>query len=89
MPVACLCPVVRRARKVWPTRKKRDRPIADQLGSPPLGGLGPDGTSILPRSSSRTPTTEVCDGLPSDVEANVITFDRYCPWQAEVIDVAE
>jgi hypothetical protein len=24
-------------------------------------------------------TTEVCDGLPSDVEANAITSDRYCP----------
>ena len=34
-------------------------------------------------------TTEVCDGLPSDVEANVITSDRYCPWQAEVIEIAE
>jgi hypothetical protein len=34
-------------------------------------------------------TTEVCDGLPSDVEANAITFDRYCPWQAEVIEIAE
>jgi hypothetical protein len=34
-------------------------------------------------------TTEVCDGLPSDVEANVITSDRYCPWQAEVIEIGE
>lgn len=34
-------------------------------------------------------TTEVCDGLPSDVEANSITSDRYCPWQAEVIEIAE
>jgi hypothetical protein len=29
-------------------------------------------------------TTEVCDGLPSDVEAELITSDRYCPWAAEV-----
>ena len=34
-------------------------------------------------------TTEVCDGLPSDVEANRITSDRYCPWQAKVIKIAE
>jgi hypothetical protein len=34
-------------------------------------------------------TTEVCDGLPSDVEANAITSDRYCPWQAKVIHIAE
>jgi len=34
-------------------------------------------------------TTEVCDGLPSDVEANRITSDRYCPWQARVIRIAE
>ena len=34
-------------------------------------------------------TTEVCDGLPSDVEANAITSDRFCPWQAEVIEIAE
>lgn len=30
-------------------------------------------------------TTEVCDGLPSDVEAGVITSDRYCPWLATVV----
>jgi hypothetical protein len=34
-------------------------------------------------------TTEVCDGLPSDVEANTITSDHYCPWQARVIKIAE
>ena len=34
-------------------------------------------------------TTEVCDGLPSDVEANVITSDRYCPWQADVVEIAD
>jgi hypothetical protein len=27
-------------------------------------------------------TMEVCDGLPSDVEAGTITSDRYCPWSA-------
>ena len=32
-------------------------------------------------------TTEVCDGLPSDVEAGVITSDRYCPWSAVVTAV--
>ena len=32
-------------------------------------------------------TTEVCDGLPSDVESGAITSDRYCPWSAKVIAV--
>lgn len=32
-------------------------------------------------------TIEVCDGLPSDVEGNTITSDRYCPWSAVVISV--
>jgi hypothetical protein len=34
-------------------------------------------------------TTEVCDGLPSDVEQGIITSDRYCPWSAEVIAIDE
>ena len=34
-------------------------------------------------------TTEVCDGLPSDVETNVITSDRFCPWQADVVEIAD
>jgi hypothetical protein len=32
---------------------------------------------------------EVCDGLPSMIEDGTITSDRYCPWNAEVIDVRE
>ena len=34
-------------------------------------------------------TTEVCDGLPSDVEQGIITSDYYCPWAAEVIAIDE
>jgi ABC-type enterochelin transport system substrate-binding protein len=34
-------------------------------------------------------TTEVCDGLPSDVEQGILTSDRYCPWAAEVIAIDE
>jgi hypothetical protein len=30
-------------------------------------------------------TVEVCDGLPSDVEAGIITSERYCPWSAVLI----
>ena len=30
-------------------------------------------------------TIEVCDGLPSDVEAGVVTSDRYCPWSAALV----
>lgn len=33
-------------------------------------------------------TTEVCDGLPSDVETRVIAGDRYCPWSAVVVAIA-
>jgi len=34
-------------------------------------------------------TTEVCDGLPSDVEDEIITSDYYCPWAAEVVAIEE
>ena len=32
-------------------------------------------------------TIEVCDGLPSDVEAGTVTSERYCPWSAVVVEV--
>lgn len=32
-------------------------------------------------------TIEVCDGLPSDVEAGTITSERFCPWSAIVVSV--
>jgi hypothetical protein len=32
-------------------------------------------------------TIEVCDGIPSDVEAGVVTSERYCPWSAVVVAV--
>ena len=34
-------------------------------------------------------TAEVCDGRPSDVEQNIITSDRYCPWSATDIAIEE
>jgi hypothetical protein len=34
-------------------------------------------------------TTEVCDGLPSDVEDGLITSDRYCPWIVEIVGIEE
>ena len=36
-------------------------------------------------------TTEVCDGRPSDVEREGVTFGggRFCPWTARVISIAE
>jgi ABC-type enterochelin transport system substrate-binding protein len=34
-------------------------------------------------------TTEVCDGLPLDVENEIITSEYYCPWAAEVIAIEE
>ncbi len=30
-------------------------------------------------------STEVCDGLPSDVEKHQITSDYFCPWGAKLI----
>ena len=30
-------------------------------------------------------TTEVCDGLPSDVEEGAITSGRFCPWSSVAI----
>jgi hypothetical protein len=32
-------------------------------------------------------TMEVCDGIPSDVEAGLVTSDRYCPWSAIVVEI--
>lgn len=32
-------------------------------------------------------TMELCDGKPSDVEANSISGDRFCPWSARVVAV--
>ena len=29
-------------------------------------------------------TMELCDGKPSDVQANTISGDRFCPWSAKV-----
>ena len=36
-------------------------------------------------------TTEVCDGRPSDVEREGVSFGggRFCPWTARVISIAE
>ena len=34
-------------------------------------------------------TTEVCDGLPSDVENEIITSEYYCPWAAQVVAIEE
>lgn len=33
-------------------------------------------------------TIEVCDGLPEYVEDGTLTSDTYCPWSAEVIEIA-
>jgi hypothetical protein len=36
-------------------------------------------------------TTEVCDGRPSDVEREGVSFGggRFCPWTARVISIDE
>ncbi|NJD29450.1 MAG: hypothetical protein FIA92_14290 [Chloroflexi bacterium] len=34
-------------------------------------------------------TIELCDGKPSDVEANTISGDRFCPWSAKVVAVED
>jgi hypothetical protein len=33
-------------------------------------------------------TVEICDGLPSSVERNLITSPYFCPWSARVIAVS-
>ncbi|MEU6284312.1 hypothetical protein [Streptomyces sp. NPDC047028] len=33
-------------------------------------------------------STEVCDGVPSDVEAGTVTSDRYCPWSGKVTSLS-
>ncbi len=32
-------------------------------------------------------TIEVCDGLPSYVEDEIVTSDRYCPWSAKIVSI--
>jgi hypothetical protein len=32
-------------------------------------------------------TTEVCDGLPSYVEDEIVTSDYYCPWSAKIVSI--
>ena len=32
-------------------------------------------------------TIEVCDGLPSYVEDEIVTSDRFCPWSAKVVSI--
>jgi hypothetical protein len=32
-------------------------------------------------------TIEVCDGLPSYVEDEIVTSDQFCPWSAKVISI--
>ena len=32
-------------------------------------------------------TIEVCDGLPSYVEDEIVTSHQYCPWSAKVISI--
>lgn len=34
-------------------------------------------------------TMEVCDGKPPDVEAQLITSDRFCPWTARGVATDE
>jgi len=32
-------------------------------------------------------TVEVCDGLPSYVQDEIVTSDRFCPWSAKVVSI--
>jgi hypothetical protein len=34
-------------------------------------------------------TIEVCDGLPSDVAGDPVSYQRFCPWSAEVVAVED
>ena len=32
-------------------------------------------------------TTEVCGGLPSQIEDGSFTYERFCPWSAKVLSI--
>lgn len=32
-------------------------------------------------------TTEVCDGRPSQIQAGIFTYPRFCPWSAKLITI--
>ena len=32
-------------------------------------------------------TIEVCDGLPSYVEDEIVTSDQFCPWSAQIVSI--
>lgn len=32
-------------------------------------------------------TTEVCDGIPSEVEDGTVTSPDYCPWSASIVSI--
>ena len=32
-------------------------------------------------------TIEVCDGLPSYVEDEIVTSDQFCPWSAKIVSI--
>ena len=34
-------------------------------------------------------STEVCDGLPSDVEERMLTSEYFCPWGAKLVKIEE
>lgn len=68
----------------------------EAVSSIPLGKVVRDDPGInAPWSWHIDPATfefafaaiEVCDGLPSHVEDEVVTSDTYCPWSAKVVAV--
>ncbi|MEA2623304.1 MAG: hypothetical protein QOH61_2214 [Chloroflexota bacterium] len=34
-------------------------------------------------------TTEVCDGIPSQIEDRTFTYERFCPWSAKLVAIEE
>lgn len=63
-------------------------PVGKVIRSDPDGINAPWTWSIDPTTVEFADvTTEVCDGLPSDVEQDLITSPLYCPWSAALVDL--
>lgn len=91
--------------RVWTTSAAFFRQARDRLGRPQVDfpvfdlvdGVGCDrqwSWTVDPATPTfAEASTEVCDGLPSDVEADkaywLSTVRRFCPWSARVLEVRE
>jgi hypothetical protein len=76
------------ARKLLAGDEAPSIPVGKVVRGDPDGVNSPWGWHIDPSTVEFADvTTEVCDGLPSDVEKDIITSPLYCPWSAKLIDL--